>query len=252
VASPHGSPACASLVAAALTRLSYRYRRIARLFSFGLQALGSAAQRTEWEVGPYGALPCWAARRAGAAGGGERVPQRCPPGEADSERTAATGSPAPPFWKQSLYQETDAATGRWLSHAAALLAACSSQLGGSGGGVTHVAVTSGQLVPSLAKLLLFRLGGHIAADNVWSSRHCGKAACFERVRQRFGAGCRYVAVGARRELAPCRRYRTLRSTDAWPPPALSALPAASASCWGCNVRCKEAGTAGTPAVVLLR
>lgn len=65
-----------------------------------------------------------------------------------------------------------------------------------------MAVTSGQLVPSLAKLLLFRLADHIGAHNLWSSRHCGKAACFERVRQRFGPGCRYVVVGAIQCLGP--------------------------------------------------
>ena len=63
--------------------------------------------------------------------------------------------------------------------------------------VVHVAVTSGQLIPSLAKLLLFRLVGHIDGQQLWSSRHCGKRACFERVRQRFGPAATYVALGAR-------------------------------------------------------
>lgn len=98
-----------------------------------------------------------------------------------------------------MYGETDALTGGWLSHACALLGDCTSQLAGAaeqeGREVTHVAVTSGQLVPSLAKLLLFKLGAHIASEHVWSSRHCGKAACFELVRQRFGAACSYVAIG---------------------------------------------------------
>jgi eyes absent family protein 4 len=67
--------------------------------------------------------------------------------------------------------------------------------------VVHVAVTSGQLVPSLAKLLLFKLGAHIAPTNVWSSRHCGKAACFDLVRRRFGPACTYVAIGARCRIA---------------------------------------------------
>jgi len=61
--------------------------------------------------------------------------------------------------------------------------------------VTHVAVTSGQLIPSLAKLLLFRLVPHIAPQHVWSSRYEGKQRCFERVRRRFGAGCSYLAIG---------------------------------------------------------
>lgn len=55
-ASPLGSPACGSLDAASLTKLAYRYRRIAKLCSFGLQALGTAAERSEWEV-RRGAVP---------------------------------------------------------------------------------------------------------------------------------------------------------------------------------------------------
>ncbi|KAI3424881.1 hypothetical protein D9Q98_008265 [Chlorella vulgaris] len=147
LASPHGSPACASLDAAMLAKLAYRYRRIAKLVSFGLHALGTGPQRDEWEA---------------------------------------------------LYQETDAVTGGWLRHASALLADCSRQLCDSSAEdreVVHVAVTSGQLVPSLAKLLLFKLGAHIAPTNVWSSRHCGKAACFDLVRRRFGPACTYVAIG---------------------------------------------------------
>jgi eyes absent family protein 4 len=98
---------------------------------------------------------------------------------------------------QALYAETDAATGGWLSHAAALLHDCVSQLSAAAGcPVTPVAVTSGQLVPSLAKLLLFKLDSWIAAEHAWSSRHCGKAACFQSVLQRFGASCTYVAIGA--------------------------------------------------------
>lgn len=114
-----------------------------------------------------------------------------------------------PLALQELYNETDAVTGGWLSHAASLLTACSAQLpscgsGGSGGSaysggplrVTHVAVTSGQLIPSLAKLLLFRLVPHIAPQHVWSSRYEGKQRCFERVRRRFGDRCTYLAIGA--------------------------------------------------------
>ncbi|KAL4437248.1 hypothetical protein ABPG75_004387 [Micractinium tetrahymenae] len=154
------SPASRMLDAASLTRLAYRFRRIALLHKFGLAALGGAQQRQEWEV---------------------------------------------------LYKETDAITGGWLSHASSLLAACTAQLGGGsiacaadGGGsscggppleVVHVAVTSGQLIPSLAKLLLFKLGGHIPAEHVWSSRFRGKLHCFRAVQQRFGAHCTFVAIG---------------------------------------------------------
>lgn len=116
---------------------------------------------------------------------------------------------------QALYNETDKVTGGWLSHASALLAACTAQLGGGSIAcaadgtadgsapleVVHVAVTSGQLIPSLAKLLLFRLGEHIPAEHVWSSRFVGKLRCFQRVAERFGPHCTYVAIGE------CRRSR---------------------------------------------
>ena len=43
-----------SLDGASLTKLAYRYRRIHKLHSFGLAALGTTAQRQEWEVRPRG------------------------------------------------------------------------------------------------------------------------------------------------------------------------------------------------------
>lgn len=113
-----------------------------------------------------------------------------------------------------MYTQTDVVTGGWLSHADALLDACSAQLGG-GGGVVHVAVTSGQLVPSLAKLLLFRLGRRIAPDRVWSSRYRGKVECFRQVRQRYGARCRYVAIGRRWRWAAHGREAVLTACTRW-------------------------------------
>ncbi|GAB4821578.1 hypothetical protein N2152v2_008624 [Parachlorella kessleri] len=61
--------------------------------------------------------------------------------------------------------------------------------------VVHVAVTSGQLVPSLAKLLLFKLSGHFTPDRVYSSRQQGKACCFDKVRERWGQAACYVVIG---------------------------------------------------------
>ena len=40
--------------------------------------------------------------------------------------------------------------------------------------VIHVAVTSGQLVPSLAKLLLFKLSGHFTPDQVRLVEGCSE------------------------------------------------------------------------------
>ena len=45
-----GAPACSRLDGASLAKLAHRFRRISKLMAFGLQALGSAAQRQKWEV----------------------------------------------------------------------------------------------------------------------------------------------------------------------------------------------------------
>ena len=99
-------------------------------------------------------------------------------------------------WQQ-LFAQTDLLTGGWLSHAAQLLKDCTSLPASSGSmPVHHVVVTSGQLVPSLAKLLLFRLSALFQPGDVYSSRGSTKAACFDLVERRFGPGCRYAAIGA--------------------------------------------------------
>ena len=97
-------------------------------------------------------------------------------------------------WEQ-LYAATDATTGGWLTAARELLAACSRELGGGGRRVVHRAVTSGQLTPTLAKLLLFKLGGQLPPLSVQSSAACGKLACFMRLREQFGERACLVAIG---------------------------------------------------------
>jgi hypothetical protein len=60
-------------------------------------------------------------------------------------------------------------------------------------------VSAGHLVPTLAKLMLFRLDGLFAARHVFSSRRDGKLHCFRRLRGCFGAGSSFAAVGDARE-----------------------------------------------------
>ena len=74
--------------------------------------------------------------------------------------------------------------------------------GGSAGGAgkgtrsdVNVLVTNGELLPTLAKLLLFRLARHFHPACVYSSRDAGKLACFREVVKRFGAAADMVAVG---------------------------------------------------------
>jgi EYA(Eyes Absent) family protein len=70
--------------------------------------------------------------------------------------------------------------------------------GGAGKGTrsdVNVLVTNGELLPTVAKLLLFGLAKHFHPTCVYSSRDAGKLACFREVVKRFGAAADMVAVG---------------------------------------------------------
>ena len=60
-------------------------------------------------------------------------------------------------------------------------------------------MTTTQLVPALAKLLLYGLGGVFDIENIYSATKIGKESCFERISSRFGRKCTYVVVGDRQE-----------------------------------------------------
>ncbi|KAL6979841.1 protein-tyrosine-phosphatase [Sarracenia purpurea var. burkii] len=99
-----------------------------------------------------------------------------------------------------LYDATDSYTDRWFSSARACLKQCSDGnkeltsgavsadgIGGSSANFQHVniLVTSGSLIPSLVKCLLFRLDDLITYENVYSSWEVGKLQCFSWIRERF-------------------------------------------------------------------
>lgn len=63
----------------------------------------------------------------------------------------------------------------------------------------NVLVTTTQLVPALAKLLLNGLGGVFDIENVYSATKIGKETCFERISSRFGRKCTYVVIGDKQE-----------------------------------------------------
>ncbi|PKA47739.1 protein-tyrosine phosphatase [Apostasia shenzhenica] len=111
-----------------------------------------------------------------------------------------------------LYTMTDGFTDGWLSSGRALLEQISykntsvaphpvsSQT--SHGNIDakcqdiNVLVTSGSLIPSLVKCMLFRLGDVIFHDNVYSSCEVGKLQCFIWIRERFGGpGVRFCVIG---------------------------------------------------------
>ncbi|GFN97308.1 eyes absent homolog 1 [Plakobranchus ocellatus] len=82
----------------------------------------------------------------------------------------------------------------WLT-----LALKSLQIISSRSNCVNVLVTTTQLVPALAKVLLYGLGGVFNIENIYSATKIGKESCFERIVSRFGRKCTYVVVGDGRD-----------------------------------------------------
>lgn len=75
----------------------------------------------------------------------------------------------------------------------------------------NVLVTSGSLIPSLVKCMLFRLDDQIGFENVYSSWEVGKLQCFSWIRERFGGpSVRFCVIGDGME--ECEAAETMR----WP------------------------------------
>ncbi|XP_023721492.1 eyes absent homolog 2 isoform X2 [Cryptotermes secundus] len=92
-------------------------------------------------------------------------------------------------WLQ-LRSEIEAMTDNWLTLAIKCLTLINSR-----SNCVNVLVTTTQLVPALAKVLLFGLGGIFPIENIYSATKIGKESCFERIVSRFGRKCTYVVVG---------------------------------------------------------
>lgn len=103
-------------------------------------------------------------------------------------------------WDSAL-QRTDALTGGWLTHARKLLAGLSScgahvETGHNGYELRLSIVSTGHLVATLGKLLLFDLASFIPALHVFSASKDTKLTCFRRIEAQFGgASARFCAVG---------------------------------------------------------
>ncbi|KAK9855488.1 hypothetical protein WJX84_010946 [Apatococcus fuscideae] len=61
--------------------------------------------------------------------------------------------------------------------------------------VANILVSAGQLVATLAKLLLFRLDRFFPIQNIYSSAVHGKQECFSRIRQQFQHSAKFYAIG---------------------------------------------------------
>ncbi|XP_077408220.1 protein phosphatase EYA4 isoform X2 [Vanacampus margaritifer] len=92
-------------------------------------------------------------------------------------------------WLQ-LRAEVEALTDSWLTHALKSLSIISSR-----SNCVNVLVTTTQLIPALAKILLYSLGSVFPVENIYSATKIGKESCFERIMQRFGRKVVYVVVG---------------------------------------------------------
>ncbi|XP_042479967.1 eyes absent homolog isoform X1 [Macadamia integrifolia] len=124
----------------------------------------------------------------------------------------------------ALYDMTDSYTDRWLSSARTFLEHCSGENNGlaphvassnvcTGTGYKNinVLVTSGSLIPTLVKCLLFRLDDLFTHTNVYSSWEVGKLQCFSWIKERFGGpNVRFCAIGDGWE--ECEAAQTM----AWP------------------------------------
>lgn len=88
----------------------------------------------------------------------------------------------------------------------------------------NVVVTTGQLVPTLGKLLLFHLSTSFPPEGIYSARNHGKEHCFTLIRERFGAAPLYCAIGMHCSIACSGRNSSERMHDALN--ALLSMPSA--------------------------
>ncbi|XP_067140082.1 eyes absent homolog 1-like isoform X1 [Centruroides vittatus] len=93
-----------------------------------------------------------------------------------------------------LRSEIETLTDSWLTLALKCLSIIHSR-----SNCVSVLVTTTQLVPALAKVLLYGLGGVFPIENMYSATKIGKESCFERIISRFGRKCTYVVVGDGRD-----------------------------------------------------
>ncbi|XP_038580829.1 eyes absent homolog 3 [Micropterus salmoides] len=93
-----------------------------------------------------------------------------------------------------LQSEIENVTDAWLSTALKSLLLIQSR-----GKCMNVLVTTTQLVPALAKVLLYGLGDIFPIENIYSATKIGKESCFERIISRFGKKVTYVVIGDGRD-----------------------------------------------------
>ncbi|XP_061615523.1 eyes absent homolog 3 isoform X3 [Phyllopteryx taeniolatus] len=93
-----------------------------------------------------------------------------------------------------LQSDIENVTDSWLSTALKSLLLIQSR-----GKCVNILVTTTQLVPALAKVLLYGLGDVFPIENIYSATKIGKESCFERIVSRFGKKVTYVVIGDGRD-----------------------------------------------------
>ncbi|XP_065183172.1 eyes absent homolog 3-like isoform X2 [Sycon ciliatum] len=91
---------------------------------------------------------------------------------------------------EQLQQELDQNAESWHRTVLRCLALISSR-----SNCSNVVVSSCHFVPTLSKLLLYGMAPHFPLSGVYGSASCGKEACIERIKARFGGKCTYLVIG---------------------------------------------------------
>ncbi|KAM8975763.1 protein phosphatase EYA3 isoform 2-T2 [Pelodytes ibericus] len=95
---------------------------------------------------------------------------------------------------QRLRADIEALTDGWLGTALKCLLLIQSRKN-----CVNVLITTTQLVPALAKVLLYGLGEVFPIENIYSATKIGKESCFDRIVTRFGKRVTYVVIGDGRD-----------------------------------------------------
>ncbi|XP_023031550.1 developmental protein eyes absent isoform X2 [Drosophila willistoni] len=92
-------------------------------------------------------------------------------------------------WLQ-IRSEIEVATDNWATLALKCLSMITQREN-----CVNVLVTSTQLAPALAKVMLFGLGSIFNIENIYSAHKIGQETCYERIVTRFGRKSTYVVIG---------------------------------------------------------
>jgi EYA(Eyes Absent) family protein len=139
-------------------KLAYRHRFVGHLYSKGLEKLLNHEQMMEWQL-LYKATDRYT---DGWLSAGRQMLQEC-------ERANNVGEDGLSGLAQAMGKLEMPEDGHRLPSE----------------GNCNILVTSGTLIPSLVKCLLFRLDPYFHPSNIYSSREVGKLQCFRWIYERF-------------------------------------------------------------------